>query len=75
MSYRDLEEIPAERGVVVDHAGLNRWGGQIRLGFDHGGATQEGHDGAVVAPRRDLCEGPRRVVFPLLRGRSKRPNS
>ena len=24
-SYRDLEEIMAERGVVVDHATLNRW--------------------------------------------------
>tara|TARA_R100000750_G_scaffold41664_1_gene27098 strand:+ start:678 stop:902 length:225 start_codon:yes stop_codon:yes gene_type:complete len=26
VSYRDLEEIMAERGVVVDHATLNRWG-------------------------------------------------
>ena len=25
MSYRDLEEILAERGVAVDHATLNRW--------------------------------------------------
>lgn len=25
MSYRDLEEIMAERGVRVDHATLNRW--------------------------------------------------
>lgn len=25
VSYRDLEEIMAERGVVVDHATLNRW--------------------------------------------------
>ena len=25
VSYRDLEEILAERGVVVDHATLNRW--------------------------------------------------
>jgi putative transposase len=25
MSYRDLEEIMAERGVEVDHATLNRW--------------------------------------------------
>ncbi len=24
-SYRDLEEIMAERGVSVDHATLNRW--------------------------------------------------
>ncbi len=24
-SYRDLEEIMAERGVAVDHATLNRW--------------------------------------------------
>ena len=26
VSYRDLEEILAERGVAVDHATLNRWG-------------------------------------------------
>lgn len=25
VSYRDLEETPAERGVRVDHATLNRW--------------------------------------------------
>ena len=25
VSYRDLEEILAERGVSVDHATLNRW--------------------------------------------------
>ena len=25
VSYRDLEEIMAERGVAVDHATLNRW--------------------------------------------------
>lgn len=25
VSYRDLEEILAERGVEVDHATLNRW--------------------------------------------------
>lgn len=25
VSYRDLEEILSERGVVVDHATLNRW--------------------------------------------------
>lgn len=25
VSYRDLEEILAERGVQVDHATLNRW--------------------------------------------------
>jgi putative transposase len=24
-SYRDLEEIMAERGVEIDHATLNRW--------------------------------------------------
>jgi putative transposase len=25
VSYRDLEEIMAERGVQIDHATLNRW--------------------------------------------------
>lgn len=26
VSYRDLQEIMAERGVELDHATLNRWG-------------------------------------------------
>ena len=25
VSYRDLEEIMEERGIIVDHATLNRW--------------------------------------------------
>jgi len=25
VSYRDLEEIMAARGVILDHATLNRW--------------------------------------------------
>lgn len=25
VSYRDLEEIMAERGITIDHAALNRW--------------------------------------------------
>ena len=25
LSYRDIEEIQSERGVVVDHATINRW--------------------------------------------------
>ena len=25
LSYRDIEELMAERGVLVDHATLNRW--------------------------------------------------
>ena len=29
VSYRDLEEIMAERGVEIDHATLNRW--MVRL--------------------------------------------
>jgi putative transposase len=31
VSYRDLEEIMAERGVKVDHVALNRPGGQFAL--------------------------------------------
>ena len=31
VSYRDLEEIMAERGVFVDHATLNRWVEKLRL--------------------------------------------
>lgn len=25
LSYRDLEELPAERGIAVDHATVHRW--------------------------------------------------
>jgi putative transposase len=31
VSYRDLEEIMAERGVLVDHATLNRWVARCRV--------------------------------------------
>ena len=31
VSYRDLEEIMAERGVTVDHATLNRWWSGTRV--------------------------------------------
>lgn len=26
LSYRDLGELPAERGIEVDHVALHRWG-------------------------------------------------
>jgi putative transposase len=31
VSYRDLEEIMAERGVEIDHATLNRWVVRFRV--------------------------------------------
>ena len=46
VSYRDLEEILAERGVVVDHATLNRW------------VVRYASDLAAVAQRRKSTTGP-----------------
>mgnify|MGYP001341116176 CR=1 FL=1 len=46
VSYRDLEEILAERGVVVDHATLNRW------------VVRYASDLAAVAQRRKSTTAP-----------------
>ncbi len=48
VSYRDLEEIMAERGVRVDHATLNRWVAKIL---------------AVDCCQRPASEGGRRPVL------------
>ena len=34
LSYRDLEEVMAERGLSVDHSTINRWVLQYRLELD-----------------------------------------
>ncbi len=39
LSYRDVEELLAERGVTVDHVTIYRWGATV-----HTGARRSGTD-------------------------------
>ena len=56
VSYRDLEEIMAERGVQVDHATLNRW--VVKYSPDIAKAAQtrkQSTAGSWRMPSRDIA--------------------
>ena len=38
LSYRDVEELLAERGIEVDHVSIYRWGPSLRTGIRGGGS-------------------------------------
>jgi transposase-like protein len=39
LSYRDVEELLAERGIVVDHVTVYRWGAAVYSAADRRGPT------------------------------------
>jgi transposase-like protein len=39
LSYRDVEELLAERGITVDHVSVYRWVQRFTPAADRGGAT------------------------------------
>ena len=57
VSYRDLEEIMAGRGVQVDHATLNRWVVKYSLDIAKTAQTREASNCGIVANGRDLHQG------------------
>ena len=61
VSYRDLEEIMAERGVDLDHATLEPMGREIRGRYCRRSASLEVSDWPLVANGRDLCQSKRQV--------------
>src|ERR1044072_6342702 len=69
ISYRDLEQMMAERGVSVDHSTIYRWvqkyAPEMRSGCAGTGAAALGE----LAGRRDLRKGPRQMVLSLPSGR------
>jgi transposase-like protein len=67
LSYRDVEELLAERGVQVDHVTVYRWVQRfISLFLD--AARPAGTSPVPVVRRRDLRPGRRSVDLPVSRG-------
>jgi hypothetical protein len=72
LSYRDLEELLAERGIVVDHVTLYRWVARFTpLLIDAARFTRHA-PGRQVVHRRDLRQGLREVDLPVPGGRPVR---
>jgi transposase-like protein len=65
VSYRDLDEIMAERGVAVDNATLNRWANEVCAARRGDRLGQKVRDGQVLADGRDLHKGSWKVDISL----------
>ena len=63
LSYRDVEELLAERGVEVDHVTVFRWVQRFTPLFVEAALPACGREPMVR--RRNLCEGGRPVVLPV----------
>ncbi|WP_442504293.1 hypothetical protein [Marinivivus vitaminiproducens] len=57
VSYRDLERMLADRGVMVDHVSLFRWVQRFALELDKADATPPASLPRTMACRRDLPPG------------------
>src|SRR3954453_4844729 len=73
LSYRDLEELLAERGIEVDHVTLYRWVQRFTsLLIDAARPCRHVAGGSLVR-RRDLRQGLRRLALRVSGGRPTRP--
>jgi transposase, IS6 family len=73
LSYRDLEELLAERGIEVDHVTLYRWVQRFTpLLIDAARPGRHPGRGTLVR-RRDLRQGLRRLVLRVSGGRPAGP--
>ena len=59
LSYRDVEELLAERGVTVDHVTTYRWVQRFTPEFIEAARSSRHAPGEPVVCRRDLPEGRR----------------
>ena len=73
LSYRDVEELLAERGIEVDHTTLFRWVVRFTPLFVEAARPVPAHPWGPVVRRRDVCEGRRQVALPVPGGRPVRP--
>jgi hypothetical protein len=63
LSYRDVEELLIERGVVVDQLTVCRWVQRFTPGLHRRGATMSALGRRPLVRRRDLREGLRSLVL------------
>jgi len=73
LSLRNLEEMMAERGVIVDHATVHCWALKISAGTGGGVSTTKAPGGIELARRRNLYQGRRSVGVSVSRRRPARP--
>ena len=63
LSYRDVEELLAERGIEVDHVTVFRWVVRFTPLFVEAGPAGSARPWGQLVRRRDVCEGPRPVAL------------
>ena len=73
LSYRDVEELLAERGIEVDHVTVYRWVQTFTPEFIDAARPAPARYRRSVVRRRDLRQGRRPLDLPLPSGRSARP--
>jgi len=73
LSYRDAGELPAGRGVTVDHLRVYRWVQRFTPEFIQAARPCRHAPGKPVVRRRDVPEGRRQVDLSLPGGRSAWP--
>ena len=57
LSYRDVEELIAERGIVVDHSTINRWVVKYAALLVEAGQESQTKGGYKLATGRNLHQG------------------
>ena len=75
LSYRDVEELLAERGIEVDHVTVYRWVRRFTPLFVEAARPCRHTPGDRWLRRRDVCEGQRPVASPVPGGRPVRPGA
>ena len=73
LSYRDLEELLAERGIEVDHVTVYRWVQRFTPLLVDAARPRPTRDRGPLVRRRDLREGRRPVALRVPGGRPARP--
>jgi hypothetical protein len=73
LSYRDLEELLAERGIAVDHTSIYRWVASVHPAVHRRRKALPACARGLLAGRRDLSEGRRPVALPVPGPRPIRP--
>jgi hypothetical protein len=73
LSYRDVEELLAERGIEVDHVTIYRWVQTFTPEFIDAARASPARNRRSMVRRRDLRQGRRTLDLSLPRDRSARP--